>query len=265
VIEPKPAGWGATYAAVFGDDDVVAVYHLRPPYPEETIAKLEELAASGAVLDAGCGTGELARRLAPLVERVDAVDVSAPMLAEARALPGAHATNLRWVHGSIEDARLEPPYALAVAGDSVHWFDWPSAMPRIREALGDEGVLAIVHRDWLRDEPARERLRPIYARHSWNADFAPLDPIEELERRGLFVKAGEHVSDPTPWRPTLDEIVGGHFSMSGFARSRLENPDAFAREVREALVATLTPTRDRYELDVVGTVVWGAPCAETGA
>jgi SAM-dependent methyltransferase len=263
-MEPKPAGWAATYGAVFGDDDVVAVYHLRPPYPEETIAKLTELAAGGAVLDAGCGTGELARRLAPLVERVDAVDISAAMLAEGRVLPGADAANLRWVHGSIEDAWLEPPYALAVAGDSVHWFDWPSAMRCLREALGDEGVLAIVHRDWLRDEPARERLRPIYAPHSWNPDFAPLDPIEELERRGLFVKAGEHVSEPAPWRPTLDEIVDCHFSMSGFARSRLEDPDGFAREVRDALVATLAPAGNRYELDVVGTVVWGAPCAETG-
>lgn len=258
MIEPKPAGWGATYAAVFGDDDVVAAYHLRPPYPEETIAKLAELAAGGALLDAGCGTGELARRLAPLVERVDAVDVSAAMLAEAGTLPGADAANLRWLHGSIEAAPLEPPYALAVAGDSVHWFDWPSAMPRIRESLGDGGLLAIVHRDWLRDERARRRLRPIYARHSWNADFAALDPIEELERRGLFVKAGEHVSDPAPWWPTLDEIVDCHFSMSGFARSRLEDPERFAREVREAVAATLTATRERYELDVVGTVVWGA-------
>ena len=42
--EPKPAGWGDTYAAVFGDGDVVGAYHLRPPYPEETIAKLAELA-----------------------------------------------------------------------------------------------------------------------------------------------------------------------------------------------------------------------------
>jgi SAM-dependent methyltransferase len=259
VTEPKPAGWGAAYAAVFGHDDVVAAYRLRPPYPEETIQALAALAAGGAVLDAGCGTGELARRLAPLAERVDAVDVSAVMLAEGRTLPRGNAANLRWVHGSIEEAPLEPPYALGVAGDSIHWFDWASAMPRLREVLAGDGVLAVVHRDWLRNQRARERLRTVYARHSWNPDFQPLDPIEELERRGLFVKAGEHVSGPVPWRPTLDEIVECHFSMSGFARSRLDDPERFAREVREAVADSLTPTRERYELDVVGTVVWGAP------
>jgi SAM-dependent methyltransferase len=140
VTEPKPAGWGAAYAAVFGHDDVVAAYRLRPPYPEETIQALAALAKGGAVLDAGCGTGELARRLAPLAERVDAVDVSAAMLAEGRTLPSGDAANLRWVHGSIEEALLEPPCALAVAGDCSHWFDWPSAMPRLREVLADHGV-----------------------------------------------------------------------------------------------------------------------------
>lgn len=258
-MEPKPAGWSATYAAVFGDDDVVAAYHLRPPYPEETIAKLAALTHGGSVLDAGCGTGELARRLAPLVERVDAVDVSAAMLAKGRSLHGADAPNLRWLHGRVEDVQLAPPYALVVAGDSVHWFDWPSALPRLGAVLGEDGLLAIVHRDWLRDERARERLRPIYSRHSWNPDFAPLDPIEELEHRGFFVKMGEHVSAPASWRPTLDEIVDCHFSMSGFARSRLTDPETFTREVREAVTATLTAAEHRYELDVVGTIVWGVP------
>ena len=253
----KPAGWSATYAAVFGAEDVVAAYHLRPPYPDETIGKLAALAHRGAVLDAGCGTGELARRLAPLVQRVDAVDVSAAMLAAGRALAGAGAPNLRWARGRVEDARLAPPYALIVAGDSVHWFDWPTALPRLRAVLGENGLLAIIHRDWLRDERVRERLGPIYSRHSWNPDFAPLDPIQELERRGFFVKAGEHVSAPVPWRPTLEEIVDCHFSMSGFARHRLADPETFTHEVREAITATLAAAEHRYELDVVGTIVWG--------
>ncbi len=80
-------------------------------------------------------------------------------------------------------------------------------MPRFADLLGDEGPLAVVHREWLREEHVRELLRPIYARHSWNSDFAQLDPVEELENRGLFVRVGEHVSPPAPWRPTLDEIA----------------------------------------------------------
>jgi SAM-dependent methyltransferase len=260
-MEPKPPGWSSTYAAVFDDDDVVAAYHVRPPYPDETIAQLAALAAGGSVLDAGCGTGELARRLGPRVARVDAVDISAAMLSAGRTLPGGEAPNLRWLHGQIEDIPLAPPYALVVAGDSVHWFDWPRALPRMGAVLGERGLLAIVHRDWLRDKGARERLAPVYARHSWNIDFAELDLIEELTRRGFFVKMGEHVSAPAPWRPTLDEIVYCHFSMSGFARSRLTDPETFTRDVRNALGETLTAVENRYELDVVGTIVWGVPCA----
>jgi SAM-dependent methyltransferase len=258
-VEPKPAGWSRAYGAVFSEPDVVQAYRLRPPYPDEMIAKLVQLASEGAVIDAGCGTGELARRLAPHVERVDAVDVSAPMLAEAHKLAGDRQANLRWLHGAVEEIQLDPPYALVVAGDSVHWFDWERAMPRFAGWLAQDGFLAVVHRDWLRDPGARDLLRPIYDRHSWNSDFAPLDPVEELERRGLLVRLGEHVSAPTPWRPTLDEIVDCHFSMSGFARAHVADATAFARDVREAIAASLPASNGRYELDVVATVIWGRP------
>ena len=257
-MEAKPAGWSATAAAVFADEDVVAAYALRPPYPDETIARLAGLAGGGPVLDAGCGTGELARRLAPLVERVDGVDASAAMVAEARRLPGGAA--VRWLHGRVEEAPVEPPYALVVAGDSVHWFDWDVALPRFCEVLRPGAPLAVVRRDWLRDEQAFAALRPVYARHSWNVDYAPLDPVEELERRGAFRRLGEHASAPAPWRPTLDELVEGHFSMGGFARSRIADPAAFAAEVRAAVAETLERAADgRYDLDVAGTVVWGLP------
>jgi len=36
-MEPKPAGWQARYGAAFEERDVVARYHLRPPYPQEVI------------------------------------------------------------------------------------------------------------------------------------------------------------------------------------------------------------------------------------
>jgi SAM-dependent methyltransferase len=258
-MESKPTGWGEPYAAVFRDQSVVDHYRLRPPYPEETFELLASLARGGPVLDAGCGPGDLARPLASRVARVDAVDVSGPMIAVGRTLPGGDAPNLRRIVERVELAELEPPYSLVVAGDSIHWLDWPAALPLLASLLEPDGMLAIVHRDWLRDERARERLRPIYARHSWNPDFEPLDPIEELERRGLFDRRGEHTTAPDAWRPTLDEIVDGHFSMSGFAPDRLEDPAGFCAEVRQAVEATLEPRGGRYDLDVTATVIWGRP------
>jgi SAM-dependent methyltransferase len=259
LVEPKPRGWSERYAAVFAGRDVVDHYHLRPPYPAETIDVLARLAAGGAALDLGCGPGELARRLAPRVARIDAIDVSGAMVERGRALPGGDAPNLRWYVDRVEEVPLDGPYALAVAGDSIHWFDWQAVFPRLAEVLGEAGVLAVVHRDWLRDEALRKQLVPVYRRHSWNEDFAPLDPVAELERRGLFTRVGAHESAAEPWRPTLDDLVGVHYSASGFAPSRLADPERFDAEVREAVCSTLEPRDGRYDLDVVATVVWGRP------
>lgn len=264
-MEPKPRGWSERYGSVFRDRAVVDVYHLRPPYPPETFDVLADLAQGGAVLDAGCGPGDVARALVTRVERVDAVDVSEAMLERGRALPGGDAPNLRWLQGRIEEVELDPPYALAVAAESVHWFDWEVALPRLASVLAPGAPFAVVHRDWLRDERVRERLRPIYERHSWNDDFEPRDPATELERRGLLCKLGERDLDPAPWRPTLDELVDVHFSTSGLARGRVRDPDGFAAAVREVVRDTLEERDGRYDLDVAAGVVWGRLTTGAGA
>ena len=248
-MEPKPPGWDVRYANVFQEPDVVASYPYRPPYPQATLDELARIAAAGAVVDAGCGTGELARRLE--VARVDAVDISAPMLALAQTLPGAD--HVRWIHGGIEDAPLDPPYDLVVAGDSVHWFDWARALPRIFELAPQ---FAVVTRNWFKgDDDLVARLRPVWSAHSWNTDFKPLDPIAELEARRLLRVVDRFESERQAWRPTQDEIVGLHFSQSGFARERLADPDAFERDLREALGP------EPYELGVSGAIALTAPVA----
>lgn len=72
----RPVHLTTEVAEGFQDEQVVAVYHQRPPYPAEAFTLLLELAAGGPVLDLGCGPGDIARRIAPHVERVDAVDFS---------------------------------------------------------------------------------------------------------------------------------------------------------------------------------------------
>jgi 2-polyprenyl-3-methyl-5-hydroxy-6-metoxy-1,4-benzoquinol methylase len=67
------------------------------------------------VLDIGTGTGAVARPLAPLVERVHAVDWSAAMIEEGRQLPGGDHPNLIWSVGPAETVALAPPYGLVTA------------------------------------------------------------------------------------------------------------------------------------------------------
>jgi len=107
-MAPKPAHLTAANASRFQDRSVVDLYHLRLPYPPEVFDILLDLITDEpcTVLDAGAGTGELARRLAERVDRVDAVDVSAAMIARGQALPGADQPRLRWIVGPIEDVPL---------------------------------------------------------------------------------------------------------------------------------------------------------------
>lgn len=260
-VEPKPKGWRSEYGGWFRAESVASRYHLRPPYPDETFRLLEELAADEprAVLDAGCGLGELARPLAARVGRIDAVDLSAAMIARGRALPDGDAPNLRWIHAAIEDAPLDGPYALIVAGDSIHWFDWGSVLPRMARALTAHGLIAIVQRQWLSSPELRKQLGAIYARHSANPDFAPLDPVAELERRNLFQQLGEHTTDPVPWTPTLDDLVDCHHSQAGFVYERMRDVIGFQREVSDVITRLVPERNGRFQLDVTATIVWGRP------
>jgi SAM-dependent methyltransferase len=262
-VEPKPRGWGADYAAWFEEPSVVTRYHLRPGYPAAVFHVLAGLAAGSprSVLDAGCGTGDLARGLAPLVDRVDAVDRSAGMLEQGRALPGGDAANLRWLHAGIETAELEPPYALITAGESVHWFDWEVAIPRFAQLLSAGGWLAIVYRDWHGGPAIRAALREVYGRHGANPDFQPLDPVHELSRRGLFEQAGKWTSQIEPWTPTQAELLGCHHSQNGFVLERMRDPAGFDRELMKAVEQVAPARSGRYHLEVVATVSWGRPVA----
>ncbi|HET6652313.1 MAG TPA: class I SAM-dependent methyltransferase [Nocardioides sp.] len=71
------------------------------------------------VLDAGCGTGRVAFRLAELGHHCVGVDVDASMLAVARR----EAPGITWVHGDLADlpdeVRRDAPYDLVVLAGNV--------------------------------------------------------------------------------------------------------------------------------------------------
>ena len=100
---------GAHHAGRFQDQSLVDRYHLRPASLPETFTILNELIVDGP---RGCGTGNIARPLADSGERIDAVDLSLPMLERARMLPRGDSPKIRWLHERAKDVELEPPYAL---------------------------------------------------------------------------------------------------------------------------------------------------------
>ncbi|MGW0227413.1 class I SAM-dependent methyltransferase [Actinopolymorpha singaporensis] len=275
----SPSGTGTTggtdrtdYGGWFQDPLIVEVYDRRPPYPHELVRLLSELAGQAdlagdtprAVLDIGCGTGELARRLAPLVDRVDAVDRSAAMLARGRELPGGDNSKLRWCLGTAEDAELDPPYALITAGESLHWMDWDVALPRFARASAPNAVLAVVERSWDGPPAMSSRLGEIFARHSPVRGYRRRDVPGELERHGHFTRLGERSCGPEVWRPTVEEFVEARHSQVGGSRTHMGEAtvtefDQAIRALLHDLVAAGDVRRvgDRLDLRVEGRVTWG--------
>lgn len=144
--------------ARFGYASVAERYEHRPRYPEQVTLALRALLPGGRalVLDAGSGTGRIARALAPHAGRVDAVDPSAEMLRVARTLPGGMHASIRWIRAPIESAPLEPPYDLAVCAECFHWFDADRALVRFADVLAAPRRLALVEGDHPVGEPWHE-------------------------------------------------------------------------------------------------------------
>ncbi len=261
---PKPAHLGPEYAAQFGDAAVVAAYPARPPYPAAVFDLLERLVVEPRVaLDAGCGTGDIARRLAPRMQRVDAVDRSQRMVAAGEELPGGDADNLRWQVAALEDATLAGPYGLIVAGESLHWMLWERTLPRLRAALAPGAVLAIVERAE-QPSPWSDALLDLIRRYSTNTVFQPYDLVTELERRGLFALIGATATEPEPFSQSVGAYVESIHSRNGFSRDRMPAEDAAAFDAAVAALLAPHATFDMLSLRIAAELRWGVPLAPRG-
>jgi SAM-dependent methyltransferase len=264
----KPELYSSHYAEWFKDPDVIAAYPSRPQYAPAAIEFLSELTADRPrrILDIGCGTGDIARRLAPLVDRVDAVDFSAGMIQSGRELQGGTPSSLRWIIGKVEDVQLDPPYALITAGESLHWMDWEIVLPRLADALSPNGFVAIVGRDWEGPPAVRTRIRPVLMRHSAVRVWQDVDLLTELHTRELFTLIGTRRFGPEPWRPTTEEYLECRHSQRSFARSAMGETAvcAFDAELRQVLTdlcsnGVIRCLSDSLQLSVETTVAWGRP------
>lgn len=264
-MQPKPSHLVPEFADQFADPSVVAAYHLRPPYPPQVIDQLLSLRkGSGPVLDAGTGTGEIARALAQRGVPVDALDPSAAMLARGRQLPGGDHPLLTWIQGTAEEAPLHPPYSLVVTAASLHWMDWDIVLPRFRDALTPSGLLAIVEQRQT-PQPWDDALRDVIGRSSTNRFYQPYDLVQELEARSLFQSLGHVQTDPVPLTQTVDDYVESFHSRNGFSRDRMCRTDAAAFDAECAHLVRPFAQDGEITLGVIGLVTWGAPARITAS
>ncbi len=259
-MEPKPGHLGLKYVEQFKDASIVEVYHHRPPYADEAISKLVALIVDEprTILDVGCGTGDLCRRLVNAAERVDAVDFSRAMIDKGKTLPnGAHA-HLHWICGRVEEVELYPPYALITAGESLHWMAWDSILPLFHRILTPHGYLAVIGRETA-GNPWDDALQRLIARFSTNQGYRPYNLIEELERLHLFQKQGSMRTRPVPFVQSGEDYIRSIHSRNGFSRQRMgeDAAQAFDEAVRTMLAPFLR--EGLLTLSAVSYVVWGMP------
>jgi SAM-dependent methyltransferase len=249
--------------AVFEEADVARAYRRRPPYPPELAGRLADLApARGRAADIGAGPGKIAIPLADYFREVLAVDSSAAMIDQGRAIDAGRHANIRWIQRRAEHVAL-PACDLAVAGASVHWLDPAIVFPALKTVLGDRGVLAIVDGD-----------SPFAA--PFEADYMALITTW-VERMG-DVHDGQglraHVTAHEAWmdvhgretlqaahRQSVGAFIESEHSRAAWARSRMG--EARAAEFDVDLRRLLTPHARLgfIEFTVQTTLTWGRPRA----
>lgn len=258
-MSEKPDLWSGAHAMAWDDAEVAGLYHHRPEYPPALFDVLDELLGAGprVVLDAGAGTGVVARHLAPRVDRVDAVDPALPMIEAGRRLPGGADGRIRWINAPAETAPLDGPYGLVTTSQSLHWMEWEVVLPRFASALAPGALLAIID-DPEDPEPWHDEIHAIIARYSVVRNFQnQFSLIAELERLRLFVKLGQRVVPPITIQQSLEDYIASFHARSSLTRRRL-GPEVAARFDDEVRALVKLP---RIERRISGRVVYGRPVA----
>jgi trans-aconitate 2-methyltransferase len=109
--------------------------------PFEDLFNLVKVRPSLRVIDLGCGTGELTRRLADRLpsSEVLGIDASTEMLSRARKLEG---NGLRFEQAPIQN--VEGEWDLVFSHAAIHWIeDHPALIPRLLSLVLPGGQLAV--------------------------------------------------------------------------------------------------------------------------
>jgi SAM-dependent methyltransferase len=152
-------GYGGVFNQIAGEYD-----RHRPAYPDALVDRAcerAELAPGAAVLEIGCGTGQLTRSLLARGLRVMAVEPGAQLAARARAhLPGAG--DVEFLNVGLEEARLpRARYPAAFAASAIHWVDPNVGWRAIADALVDGGTVALLSYFGLQDRRSDEDQRAL--------------------------------------------------------------------------------------------------------
>jgi SAM-dependent methyltransferase len=257
-----------TYATHFAAQRVAENYRYRPPYsPEVSDTFVSLLVEPYAVLDVGCGPGKLTFALVDRARRVDAIDPSEEMLRLARAAPDGANPRIRFMHSRTEDAKLDPPYGLVVAGASIHWMKLDIVLPRLAQVLAPSGVLAMVDGDAPIGAPWEAEENALFAGFIERLQGAPpkfpTTRLQGLKRpileHALFQRMGGKVTAPWPVTQSIDDYLRCQHSRATWSEDFMGEAmtEEFDTKMRALLAPHAVSGMLRYE--VRSRLEWGKP------
>jgi SAM-dependent methyltransferase len=173
-------------------DGVAQLYQAtRPSYPGEIVEFLVATAGVGpgsAVLEVGCGTGQLTRDLARYGFDLTAIDIGPAMIAAARRHAGDSAISFQAC--SFEDfVSADAAFDLIVFATAFHWVDPEVKFSKPARLLRPGGWLALLATGERYDEPFGAALHGMWVARSedkaWAARKPPAD-ADAIIGSGLF-------------------------------------------------------------------------------
>jgi SAM-dependent methyltransferase len=219
----------------------------RPAYAPALFARVAAICGlqrDHAVLDLGCGPGQLALGFAPFVATVTAIDPEPEMLRIAAEQAAAAGAAIRFVQGSSYD--IEPElgrFRLATIGRAFHWMDRADTLARLDRMIDPEGAVALfadrhpevpdnrwrqtydalLDRYSAPDTARAQRKSPDWPRHETmllDSAFCRLERVSVIERR----------------RTPVDQIVSRMLSLSSVSHAQIgAKADVLAQELRTAI------------------------------
>ena len=187
-----------------------------------------------SVLDLACGTGQVARRVAPLVGsegRVVGLDVNPRMLEVARSLPEPRGARMEWIEGDAVSLDLaNGSFDLVLCQQGLQFFpDRACALEHAHRVLGPEGRIGVAVWQGI------DR-HPLYAE------------MTEAEARHLGDLGGDEGDLLVPFSLGDEGQIAGLLEESGFSgveihkasiQARFPGPDTWVRNMQLAYAAVI--------------------------
>jgi ubiquinone/menaquinone biosynthesis C-methylase UbiE len=217
-------------------DSVAQLYEVsRLGYPSDIVefaVATAALGASSAVLEVGCGTGQLTERLARFGFRLTVIDLGPSMIAAARRRLDGPAVSFEVA--SFEDfAAPEASFDLIVSGTASHRVDPEVRFRKPARLLRPGGWLALLETGERYDDPFGAALLGMWAARSddggaWrHPHFAD---VEVIAGSGLFETPVHKAHTQRLVRPA-ETVVG----VENTRATSLSWPDDIRREFTEEL------------------------------